>query len=46
MSLMKAERVNIYLTERLLKILGRKAKELGISRSELIRRILDEWAEK
>ncbi|MCP4116452.1 MAG: ribbon-helix-helix protein, CopG family [Desulfobacteraceae bacterium] len=42
---MKTRR-NLYLPDRLWELLKKEADILGISTSELIRRILDEWNEK
>lgn len=43
---MGLRRTNIYLTENETKQLSLIAKQKGISVSEIIRRILDDWLEK
>ncbi len=40
------KRTNIYLTGHQVKALGKLARQIGITTSELIRRILDEWLKR
>ena len=40
------KRTNIYLTERQMKALQKKADKMGLSMAELVRRILDEYLDK
>jgi len=40
------KRINIYISPRQEKKLGKTSKDKGITLSELIRRILDEWLDR
>ncbi|MGA2465520.1 MAG: CopG family transcriptional regulator [Thermodesulfobacteriota bacterium] len=43
---LNVKRTNIYLTENQVKQFKKLSKQRGITASELIRRILDQWLEK